>query len=153
MPRRAASVLDCLAGPQDSVDFHAGHDSWIYPAFGVELKRDIRFIEHAAHIRPDVQWVIVDRAYNVIWNHPDFKNIAEWKRYLGKGMTKPGDLEVVEALLLDRSYKLEFYDPREVQAVFRRLPSPGAAAAFNGPRPDLRTAPLAAPAPCSAGTR
>lgn len=122
MPRRAASALDYFAGPQDAVDFHAGHDSWIYPAFGAGLKRDIRFIEHAGQIRPDAQWVIVDRAYNVIWNHPDFKNISQWRRYLGKGMARPADLEIVEALRHDRAYKLEFYDAREVQAVFRRLP-------------------------------
>ena len=153
MPRRAASVLDCLAGPRDSVDFHAGHDSWIYPAFGVTLKRDIRFIEHAAQIRPDAQWVIVDRAYNVIWNHPDFKNIADWKRYLGKGIARPGDIEVVAALLRDRMYKLEYYDAGEVQAVFRRLPSPGMAEAFNGPQPGLRVAPAVDLGSCSAATR
>jgi hypothetical protein len=136
MPRRAASVLDCLAGPRDSVDFHAGHDSWIYPAFGVELKRDVRFIKYAAQIRSEAQWVIVDRAYSVIWNHPDFKNIAEWKRYLGKGKPKSADLEVVETLLQDRSYKLVYHDMREVQAVFRRLPSQHAATSI-GLGPDI----------------
>jgi hypothetical protein len=128
MPRRAASILDCLAGPGDSVDFHSGHDSWIYPAFGAKLTRDVRFIRHAAEIRPDVQWVAVDRAYNVIWKHPDFKDISQWDRYLGRGIATREDREVLEALLDDRRFKLEFYDRREVQAVFRRLPAPAATA-------------------------
>jgi len=152
MPWRAASVLDCLAGPRDAVDFHAGHDSWIYPVFGVRLTRDVHFIRNAAQIRPRAQWVIVDRAYNVIWGDPDFKDISQWQRYLGRGSPRPSDLEVVEALLRDPSYALVFYNRHEVQAVFRRLPSPASAA-------DAAHARAAAAArlrdleSCSAGTR
>lgn len=61
MSRRAASVVDRMAGPNDTIAVRAtGHDSWVYPAYGAALSRKIVFVNDGRDIPADAQWVIVD---------------------------------------------------------------------------------------------
>lgn len=120
MPNRAALVVDRLAGPDDAIDVHGGTDSWLYPAYGAHLSRDVRTITTPAQIRPTAQWVIVDRADTILWHDPRFTSISAWRRYLGHGTATADDLAVVDTLLRDPRYWCVFLDRKMNQAVFRR---------------------------------
>ncbi|MCU1246940.1 MAG: hypothetical protein JWN02_2850, partial [Acidobacteria bacterium] len=120
MPNRAALVVDRLAAPNDVIDVHGGTDSWLYPAYGKELARDVRTITTPAQIRPSAQWVVVDRADTILWHDPRFTSISAWRRYLGHGTATAEDLAVVNALLRDPRYECVFLDRKLNQAVFRR---------------------------------
>jgi hypothetical protein len=121
MPVRAAFIVDHVAGAADRVDVHGDHDTYLYPAYGEELSRDVAFIAAPSQIRPIAQWVIVDRADNVFWHHSGFKSAADWSRYWGRGTPSAADLAVVEALRHDPRFQLVFEEPRLNQAVFRRI--------------------------------
>jgi hypothetical protein len=120
MPNRAALVVDRLAAPDDAIDLHGGTDSWLYPAYGKELRRDVRTITGPGQIRPAARWVIVDRADTILWHDPRFTSISAWRRYLGHGTPTADDLAVVDTLLRDPRYKCVFLDRKLNQAVFRR---------------------------------
>jgi hypothetical protein len=121
MPLRAAMVLDRLAGPTDQIDIHGGHDTFLYPAYGVSLTRDIHFINVPADIGPNASWVAIDRADNIFWHHPGFKSAEDWRRYWARGTPSAGDVVVFQALAHDSRYRLVFYSPEFNQAVFRRV--------------------------------
>jgi hypothetical protein len=121
MPIRAAMVADRLAGPTDRMEIHGGHDTYLYPAYGVSLSRDLHFISSAAEIRPDAPWVAIDRADNIFWHHPAFKSAGDWRRYWGQGTPSAEDVSVVRTLALDPRYQLVYYSSRFNQAVFRRI--------------------------------
>lgn len=120
MPIRAAMVVDRIAGPADRIDVHGGHDTYLYPAYGNALRRDVRFINGPAMVHADAQWVIVDRADNIFWRHPGFKTAADWYRFWGRGEPSAEDVAVVEALKRDPRFRLVFYTPL-IQAVFQRI--------------------------------
>ncbi|HEX3069204.1 MAG TPA: hypothetical protein VHX14_11600 [Thermoanaerobaculia bacterium] len=121
IPVRAAMVVDRLAGPTDRIEIHGGHDTYLYPAYGISLSRDLHFIGSAAEIRPDAPWVAIDRADNIFWHHPAFKSAGDWRRYWGQGTPSPEDVSVLQALARDSRYQLVYYSPRFNQAVFRRI--------------------------------
>jgi hypothetical protein len=121
MPLRATMVVDRLAGPMDQIDIHGGHDTYLYPAYGTALTRDIHFINIPADIRPNSSWVAIDRADNIFWHHPAFKSAEDWRRYWGSGKASAEDVSVLQALARDRRYRLVFYSPEFNQAVFRRV--------------------------------
>src|SRR5262249_12778987 len=85
MPLRAAMVADHVAGPNDRIDVHGGHDTYLYPAYGASLTREVYFVTRPADVRPDAQWVVIDRADNIFWHHPAFKSAEDWRRYWGRG--------------------------------------------------------------------
>jgi hypothetical protein len=121
-PYRAACVLDALAGPDDKVAFDAGYAAWIHPAFGRELRRPVTFIvpgPGAPAIPRDAKWVVVDRSFAIIWQHPDFHDTADARRYLSRGTAPESDTRVVRALLADPRFERVYYDARMNQAVFR----------------------------------
>jgi hypothetical protein len=120
MPNRAALVVDRLAAPNDTVDVQGGTDSWLYPAYGKELGRDVRTITTPNQIRSLARWVIVDRADTILWHDPRFTSISAWRRFLGHGTATAEDLAVVNALLPDPRYECVFLDRKLNQAVFRR---------------------------------
>jgi hypothetical protein len=121
MPLRAAMVADRLAGPTDQIDIHGGHDTYLYPAYGVSLTRNLRFISTPSEIRPNSPWVAIDRADNIFWHHPAFKGAEDWRRYWGRGKPSAEDVGVLQALARDPRYRLVFYSPEFNQAVFRRV--------------------------------
>jgi hypothetical protein len=121
MPRRAAMAVDLVAGPLDRVDVHGGHDTYLYPVYGSELRRDVKFIDGPSAIRPDARWVIVDRADDILWRHPLFRSAADWHRYIGRGWPSSDDLAVVKALQHDPRFRPIFYDSSLNQSVFARV--------------------------------
>src|SRR5687767_13885277 len=64
-PNRAASVVDRAAKPRDTIAVDGSFDTWVYPAWGAGLTRNVVFLPPGA--TPDdvpaaAQWVIVDRS-------------------------------------------------------------------------------------------
>lgn len=123
-PYRAACVADRRAGPADRIAIDGGFGTWIHPAFGADLSRPVTFItaETDPHtIAGDVKWVVIDRAYNIVWGHPAFHDLSEARKYLLRGTPKPDDTRVFDALRRDNRFQLVYYNPRMMQAVFRRV--------------------------------
>jgi hypothetical protein len=120
---RAGTVVDRLAGPDDVIAVDGGFDAWLYPAMGANQTRRIEFISPGpgtVQIPADAQWVIVDRAWHIIWGNPQFSDFGGFWRYQGKGHPTPQDRRVLEALLADRRFEPVYYNSRLNQAVFRR---------------------------------
>lgn len=122
---RAASVVDRRAGPQDRIALDAAFGTWIHPAFGADLGRPVDFIlpgDGPPNIADDVQWVAIDRAYEIVWGHPDFKDLSEARRYLLRGEPTAEDLRVIRHLEARSDFEMVFYNQKMLQAVFRRRP-------------------------------
>jgi len=119
-PNRAACVVDRAAGPRDTIAIDAAFGSWLYPAFGAQLERNVEFIQNGV-IPPDAQWVIVDRGFQAVWSHPDFHDLSQARQFLTRGKPAPGDLQVVQELANDARFIRVYYDPKANQAVFRRV--------------------------------
>jgi hypothetical protein len=123
MPYRAALVVDRLAAPDDTIAIDGSMETWIYPAFGRELTRNIVFIPPGpgpVTIPDAARWAIIDRSLNSVWGHPDFHDLGQWRRYLGEGPLLPEDLRVYQALRRDPRWDLVFNERHANQAVFRR---------------------------------
>ncbi len=121
---RAASLVDRRAGPQDAVAIDAGYGTWIHPAFGRELTRPVHFIPPGVgpvEIPESVRWVAIDRSYASIWEHPDFKDLSQARRFLVRGKPGPEEMRVLDALQKDRRFELVVYNRVTNQAVFRRI--------------------------------
>jgi hypothetical protein len=120
-PFRAASVADRAAGPNDRIAIDAEFGTWIQPAFGANLTRPVQMLRPGTPIADDVRFVVIDRAWNMIWRHPDFTDLSQSRRYLTRGNPRADDLRVLNALRADRRFRLVFYNPKANQAVFQRV--------------------------------
>ena len=123
-PHRAASVADRRAAPDDKIAIDAAFGTWIYPAFGAGLTRPVEFIppgQGPPRISDDAKWVVVDRSYSSIWEHPEFQDLSQARQFLVRGRLKPEELRVLKALRADPRFELVFYNPVTNQAVFRRI--------------------------------
>ena len=121
---RAASLVDRRAGPQDAVAIDAGYGTWIHPAFGRQLQRPVHFIPAGTgpvEIPEAVQWVAIDRSYASIWEHPEFKDLSQARRFLVRGKPGPEEMRVFNALQNDPRFELVVYNRVTNQAVFRRI--------------------------------
>jgi hypothetical protein len=118
---RAATVADLAAGPTDTIAIHGGFDSWIYPAYGATLERKVIFINAGDPIPPDVQHVVIDRAWNLIWGDPRFHDMGQYQQYLTRGKVSGEDVAVFNALSRqpDR-WELVYYVAARNQAIFKR---------------------------------
>lgn len=119
---RAASALDAVAGPTDHVAADVALDSWIYQAYGAKLTRTVTYLprtEGPVPIPADAQWVVVDRAWNVLFGHPDFTDCSRWDLF-GHGRPDADDLKVLQQLKADPAWELVSAKPGMNQAVFRR---------------------------------
>jgi hypothetical protein len=122
-PNRAASMVDRLAGPYDKIAIDAGFGTWIYPAFGAGLTRPVIIIPPASgppRIADDVRWVVIDRGWRVWWDMDSYRDLSQWRKYLGKGHPAEDDLRVLHAMVADPRFGLVFLNQRANQAVFRR---------------------------------
>jgi hypothetical protein len=99
----AESVVDRMAGPHDTVAIHGEYDTWIYPAYGAALSRNVVFALAPRDIPPDAQWVVIDQMPSK-QDGPD----AE-------------ELEFFRALSRDPHFRLVYRNERANQAVFRRV--------------------------------
>ena len=123
-PYRAAEVVDRRAGPEDRIAMDAAFGSWIHPAFGANLSRPVDFIPAgggAPAIPDDARWVVIDRAWNMIWQHPDFHDLSQARDFLVRGTVGATDERVMNHLRGDSRFKLIFYDPKTYQVVFQRV--------------------------------
>ena len=119
-PRRAATIADRLAGPGEGIAFDAGYAAWIHPAFGADLRRPVMFLTPGAAIPQAAKWVVVDRSFPAIWQHRDFRDISQWRTYLGSGLPRPEDTRSIRALRQDPRFELVYHRERFAEAVFRR---------------------------------
>ncbi|MGN6185700.1 MAG: hypothetical protein ACTHQM_18855 [Thermoanaerobaculia bacterium] len=126
---RSTFLTDSIASPNAVIDVYGGHDTWSYPLFGDTYQRNVRFIHNVSEIRADADWVVVDRAYNSFWGHPDFHHIRDYPKYLGRGPRTADDVRVAQQLLRDPHFRLVYAYPPRVQAIFRRVRSAHDAAA------------------------
>jgi hypothetical protein len=126
---RAGSVVDSLAGPHDVIAFDGGvTDSWIYPAFGEHLSRKVVLLsDHATPVTipPEATWVVIDRAWSIIWERADFYDMGQFWRCINRGAPLPMDLRVGRTLASDPGWRLVYYHPGLNQAVFQRVVKPG----------------------------
>jgi hypothetical protein len=131
-PYRAESAVDQMAAPDDHVAIDGAYDSWVYPAYGRDLRRTVTYLHSdrgPVEIPDDVRWVVVDRAWNCWFGHPDFKDLGSWNEHIGQGKPLPEDLVVFHQLAHDPRFKLVYRQKQFNQAVFQRRP-PG-----EGPAP------------------
>ena len=120
---RAASLVDRRAGPRDAVAVDAGYGTWIHPAFGKELQRPVYLIAQGTgpvHIPDGARWVAIDRSFASIWEHPDFEDLSQARKFLVRGQPKPEEMRVFNALRQDPRFELVVYNRVTNQAVFRR---------------------------------
>lgn len=123
-PHRATSRVDRMAGPSDVIAIDAAWATWIHPIFGPDLTRPVYFIPPGpgpVRIPSTVHWVVVERAYAVIWQHGAMKTLADARRYFHRNEPSEAELRVVEALRRDPRFRLVWEDPRRNQAIFRRV--------------------------------
>jgi hypothetical protein len=118
---RAATIVDQIAGPEDTIAIHAGFDSWIYPLYGRDLRRKVIFVEPSSPIPPEARWVLVDRTWNIIWGDPRFKTTGQYEQYLTKGLPSDEDVALVKRLMsMPDRYETIYFFKRRNQAVFER---------------------------------
>lgn len=121
---RAGSVADRMAGPYDTIAVDGGFDTWVYPAYGAQLTRTVIFLPDGAtpdSIPPSVQWVMVDRSWNQIWENPKLTDMGKFWAYIGRGAPAPEEVQLLAALRHDPRWTMVFYDRYTNNAVFRRL--------------------------------
>jgi hypothetical protein len=121
---RAGSVVDTMAGPHDKIAVDGSFDTWLWPAYGRNLTRELVFVPPGAtpdSIPPDVKWVIVDRSWNAIWNHPALTDLGKMREYAGKGTPSADDVRLYNALVRDRRFHLVYHMAPVNQAVFKRV--------------------------------
>ena len=121
---RAAEVVDRKAGPRDRIAIDAAFGTWIHPAFGAELSRPVDFIPQGDGpplIRNDAGWVVIDRGWKILWEHPQFRDLSQARDFLVRGKPAAEDTRVLRYLRGDRRFRLVFYNPVWNQAVFQRI--------------------------------
>jgi hypothetical protein len=124
MPRNAASIADRLAGPRDKIAIHARFGAWIHPLFGKELERPVHLIRlgrESAPIPADVDWVVVDALYSMMWQNDKFQDLSQARRFITRGALAEEDRELLANLHRDRSLRLVYEEPRTGQYVFQRV--------------------------------
>jgi hypothetical protein len=122
---RAASVFDRLAPPDATCAIDVGFETWVYPAYGAAWTRKVIYLSRTPADAPvpiadDVDWVIVDRSYNIFFGHPAFTDTSQAFRYLGRGAPTASDRKVAVQLAADARFDLVYADPSQNQSLFRR---------------------------------
>lgn len=124
--RRAANIVDRVAGPADTIAIDGAFGAWVYPAYGPRLTRNVVYLNRES--TPDsipirARWVIVDRSWNVTWSNPRFTDMGRFWQYIGHGSPSADDVRLPNLLLRDARFRLIYYEPRMNQAVFWRVGS------------------------------
>ena len=121
---RAASAFDRMAPAKATVAVDAGYDGWTYPLHGAALSRAVKVIVDAPEgyvPEPEIDWVVVDRAFTIIWGHRDFRSMAVADRYFSAGVLFDDELRVYRSMSANRDFKLAYVFPARMQAVFQRI--------------------------------
>ncbi|HEX7705594.1 MAG TPA: hypothetical protein VF701_03955 [Thermoanaerobaculia bacterium] len=123
-PRNAASVADQIAGADETIAVHARYGAWIHPLFGKRLDREVRMIPVGSESRPvppDVDWVVLDSLYSMIWQHDQFEDLSQARRFIARGALPEADRLFLANLQRDPHFRLVFARPRDGQYIFRRV--------------------------------
>jgi hypothetical protein len=130
---RAALLVDRLAPPDATVAIDSGYDGWTYPLWGAGISRTVRPIlegEEPYVPEPDIEWVAIDRAFPIVWGHPEFTDMSQASRYIDRGTVPEDERRVYRSLMENPDFTRVYFYPSRFQAVFRRLrPAP---APMNG---------------------
>jgi lysophospholipase L1-like esterase len=123
---RACDVLDRFyAGPDDTVAFDGGFDSWSYACFGVARRRDIVYMRPRLGVPVAIpsaaKWVVIDRAWAITFGDPAFHDFGDWSTHLMRGSPTAEDLQTFEQLRSDPHFELVYRKDETNQAVFRRV--------------------------------
>ena len=121
--QRAATVADRRAGPHDKIYVDGAFDTWVYPAYGVGLTREVVFLPAGAtakDVPDDADWVVVDRSWRAMWGHERMQTMGNMWKFLTKGTPAPEDIRLTESLRGDPRFRLVYYSRQLNQAVFRR---------------------------------
>jgi hypothetical protein len=124
---RAAAWIDDHAGPDDVIAIDGAFDTWVYPAYGRDLRRRIMFLHGngaPVAIPDEARWVAVDRSWNVVFGAPGFRDFGTYARDTLRGRPRDEDLAVFVQLLRDPRFRLVFRDTHANQAVFERVAPP-----------------------------
>ena len=124
IPWRAASAFDRIAPSDATVAVDAGYDGWTYPLYGAALSRRVEVIVNAPEgyvPAREVDWIVVDHAFPIIWGHPDFTSMALASRYLGAGTPSARELRVFRSISRNPDFTLVYFRPNLMQAVFHRV--------------------------------
>jgi len=122
-PERAETVVDRIAGPNDTVAIVGGFDSWTYPAYGAALSRKVIYLPVTAtakDIPDEVKWVAIDRGWRIIWGDPAFEHMGQFAKKISRGRPAENDLRMLRSLVRDCHFRPVYYDPKLNQAVFVR---------------------------------
>jgi hypothetical protein len=125
--RRVGYLLDAVAGPRDVVAVDDGYDTWLYPMFGKDLRRPIRFLaqpsEGDTEVPADVVWVAIDRGQQeFFFGHPKVVDLrlSLVRKYWGRGTPANENFRILHQLEKDPAFELVYHDPRSNQALFHR---------------------------------
>jgi hypothetical protein len=80
----------------------------------------VTFIGPDGRIPQSAKWVVIDRSFPVIWQHSDFRDISQWRTYIGRGEPRPEDIRTIRNLASDPRFELVYHRGRIPEAVFRR---------------------------------
>jgi hypothetical protein len=123
-PWRAAAAVDRLAAANATIAIDAGYDGWTYPLYGARLSRNVETIlSDPAPYQPgpEVDWVVVDRAFSIVWGHPGFQSMSQARRYIDRGPLTDADQRVYRSLVKNPDFERVYFYPSRFQAVFRRI--------------------------------
>jgi hypothetical protein len=126
--QRVGYLVDRVAGPRDVVAVDFGYDTWLYPMFGRDFRRPIRFLPPSVGptmIPPDATWVAIDRGQQeYLFTHPSMVDLrlSLVQRYFGKGTPVPQNFKIFHELEANPAFELVFRNPRSNQALFHRKP-------------------------------
>lgn len=129
--RRVGYLVDRVAGPNDIVAVDDDIDTWLYPMFGADHRRPVRFVSIGADGRAIIPegatWVAIDRGQQeVFFTHPDFTDfrLSLMSRCWGRGRLAEANLVTLRQLEADPAFELAYLDRAGNQALFRRKAPP-----------------------------
>jgi hypothetical protein len=126
--QRIGYLVDKLAGARDVVAVDLGYDTWLYPMFGQDFRRPIRFLPPTMDrtvIPADATWVAIDRGQQeFFFTSPALIDLrlSLMRKYFGKGTPVENNFKIFRELSKDPRFERVFYNPSSNQALFHRKP-------------------------------
>lgn len=124
-PYRASGIFNALAEPKDSVAFFGDFEGWVYPLYEANLGREVYLMDprmgddKGYSVPPGTRWVVVDRSFQSIWGHPDFKTMGDFEKCFARWHPEADDLAPIRALLQNPAYEPVYVFIGRGQAIFR----------------------------------